>query len=273
MTSRQMMSVQGATLALCAGMSPLTLADAGAWQFAVTPYIWLPTIDGELVYAVPPEDNVGPDVPVGPTDWLELLNAAFLINASATSGRFTAFTDLVYLGMSSEKSRQRMPGPRPVDAGLKLETESELDGLEWQLALAYAVHDSPSTSMDLFAGVRYLGIDVSTDWKLFTDGAGQDGNDGLRARGSVSEDTDLWDGIVGLRGHYTFAPQWSLPYYLDVGTGSSDLTWQVMLGVSYTFSWGDLMLTYRHLEYDQDSGELLQNFSFSGPALAARFHL
>ncbi len=44
-----------------------------------------------------------------------------------------------------------------------------------------------------------------------------------------------------------------------------------MLGLTRSFGWGDLMLVYRHLEYDQDSDGLLQDFSFSGPALGARF--
>ena len=44
-----------------------------------------------------------------------------------------------------------------------------------------------------------------------------------------------------------------------------------MLGLTRSFGWGDLMLVYRHLEYDQDSDGLLQDLSFSGPALGARF--
>jgi hypothetical protein len=30
-------------------------------------------------------------------------------------------------------------------------------------------------------------------------------------------------------------------------------------------------MVYRHLEYDQDTDSLLQGFSFSGPAVGARF--
>ncbi len=36
---------------------------------------------------------------------------------------------------------------------------------------------------------------------------------------------------------------WSVPYYLDVGTGDSDLTWQGLLGLAYSFGWGDLGVT------------------------------
>ena len=67
------------------------------------------------------------------------------------------------------------------------------------------------------------------------------------------------------------ASKWSVPYYADVGTGSSDLTWQAMTGLTYSYGWGDLMLVYRHLEYDEGPNGLLGGFSFSGPAFGAKF--
>jgi hypothetical protein len=49
---------------------------------------------------------------------------------------------------------------------------------------------------------------------------------------------DLWDGIIGVKGRFLLGgSNWSIPYYLDVGTGSSSLTWQGMLGVAYTYKW------------------------------------
>ena len=42
----------------------------------------------------------------------------------------------------------------------------------------------------------------------------------------ISDSGDVWDGIVGLRGNVKLDKYWYLPYYFDVGTGASDLTWQ-----------------------------------------------
>ena len=64
---------------------------------------------------------------------------------------------------------------------------------------------------------------------------------------------------------------WYSPYYLDIGTGSSNLTWQGLFGIAYAFKWGDVVFAYRNLYYDQSNDELLQNFRFSGPALGATF--
>ena len=45
-----------------------------------------------------------------------------------------------------------------------------------------------------------------------------------------------------------------------------------MLGMSREFGWGELVIAYRHLDYDQDADGLLKKFSFSGPGIGARFN-
>ena len=44
-----------------------------------------------------------------------------------------------------------------------------------------------------------------------------------------------------------------------------------MAGIGYSFKWGEALLAYRHLYYEQKEGKLLQDVSFSGPALGAAF--
>ena len=62
-----------------------------------------------------------------------------------------------------------------------------------------------------------------------------------------------------------------MPLRADIGTGDSSLTWQLTAGLGYSFSWGDLLFVYRHLEYQQDDGELLERLALSGPAFGASF--
>ena len=88
---------------------------------------------------------------------------------------------------------------------------------------------------------------------------------------NITKDADVWDGIIGLRGRTKLNENWFIPYYADIGAGDSDLTWQAMAGIGYQAGWGDMSLVYRHLEWDQDEDKLLQNVSFSGPALAVKF--
>jgi opacity protein-like surface antigen len=59
---------------------------------------------------------------------------------------------------------------------------------------------------------------------------------------------------------------------VDVGGGSSTFTWQGIAGVGYAFKWGDIVLDYRYLSYDQDGNDkLIDKMSFGGLALGANF--
>ena len=81
----------------------------------------------------------------------------------------------------------------------------------------------------------------------------------------------LWGGVIGAKGRVALSKRWFLPYYADVGTGDTDLTWQLAAGAGYSFDWGEVSLMYRHLEYDQGSDKLLQNVAFSGGMLGVGF--
>ena len=62
-----------------------------------------------------------------------------------------------------------------------------------------------------------------------------------------------------------------MPYYLDVGTGDSDLTWQGIAGIGYAFGWGETVAAWRYLDYDLDSGSPVADINFSGPAIGVVF--
>jgi hypothetical protein len=271
-------------LALCATTQAQEQDSSDEWQWNLTPYLWLPTIDGHVKYDVPPDGGGGPDVSVGPTDWLELLNFAALFSGSASKGRFGVFTDFVYLDMGGDNDGRVVsvegvvggPGGRveiPVSADLNLATEFALDGLQWMLGGGYAFADSEAGRHYVFAGVRFIGIDVTTNWRLTGAVTGPGGETVLDSQGSIDKSVDLWDGIVGLKGHFLLGEgRWSMPYSVDIGTGDSDLVWNASLSLARRFGWGDLLFGYRHLEYDEGPGGTLQDFSLSGPGFGATFH-
>jgi len=136
----------------------------------------------------------------------------------------------------------------------------------------YTVKETETSSIDLLFGVHYLGIDVETKWDLQLAISKPGGEVLLPAQGKIGDDTDLWDGIGGIRGNFRIRDgKWTVPFYFDVGTGSSDLTWQAMVGVSYAYNFGDLMVMYRHIDYDGGSDDLVEDLSFSGPSFGVRF--
>jgi hypothetical protein len=79
--------------------------------------------------------------------------------------------------------------------------------------------------------------------------------------------------IFGVRGRLAFGAKktWFVPYYLDLGFGESDLTWQGIAGMGYAFRWGEVVAVWRYLYYDLQSGQAIADMNFSGPALGVTF--
>jgi len=83
----------------------------------------------------------------------------------------------------------------------------------------------------------------------------------------------MWDGIIGVKGRASFGAnrEWFVPYYLDVGTGQSDFTWQGIIGIGYQFHWGAVTAAWRYLDYEFKSGKPLESLNLSGPAIGVTF--
>ena len=252
-------------------------APADKWTFALRPYLWAPGISGTLKYDIPPTGDGASNVDFA-SYILQNLNFALMLSAEARKGDWSVLTDVVYLDVESDDSKVKSvsftgPGGRvEISAGADLGTKVKLSGALWELAGAYTVARGGNSSLDLLAGFRYLGIEAKTDWQLsgsITDNV----SGGTFARsGGASARVDLWDGIVGVRGTVGLGDsKWAIPYYLDVGTGDSALTWQGVAGIEYRYDWGDLQLMYRYTYYDMKSDKLLQNVSLGGPALGVNF--
>ena len=252
--------------------APLCRADSvpsEAWSFALTPYVWLPTIHGTLNFNAPPPSTGAPSVALEPSRYLSNLDLALMLGFEARKGDWSIFTDAMYLEFSDEKAAVRsVSGPAGiVQVPVNSNTSVGLKAVVVTLAGGYTVARADSGTLDVIGGVRYMTMEASLDWQFA-------GSIGLMPQaGSTSQRDDLWDGIIGVRGRLNWGgSKWFTPYYLDVGTGASALTWQALTGVGYSFGWGDLILTYRYLAYDMKDEKLLQNTSFGGLALGAAFH-
>jgi len=126
----------------------------------------------------------------------------------------------------------RFAGAVAADLG----TQVKLSGVLWELAGGYTVARGGNSSLDVLAGFRHLGIEAKTDWQLsITDNVSGGPSPVRRASARV----DLWDAIIGIRGTVGLGDsRWAIPYYLDVGTGDSALTWQGVAGIEYRYGWG-----------------------------------
>ena len=258
--------IAAAALASMAGA-----AHAGDWKFSLTPYVWLPNIEANGTTDSPPDSGGGgePAYEVGPADYLEHLNMVLMLAGEARRDRWSLRTDLIYLDFSNERAAVRsVTGPGgAVEIPLNAGTSSSFTGLEAQLTLGYWLVDQPSASVEVFGGVRYFDIRFELDWEF-------DGPLNLLPQsGSIEQSTNPLDAIVGANARFGLGSgKWFMPLHADIGTGDSSLTWQLTAGIGYSFSWGDLLFVYRHLELEHDPVDVVEKMALSGPAIGASFH-
>ena len=96
----------------------------------------------------------------------------------------------------------------------------------------------------------------------------------IAASGSKEVSASLWDAIIGVKGvAYPGAEKkWFVPYYADIGTGQSDLTWQVNAGIRYRYNWGAVVVaSWRYLDYNLKSGEPIQSLTANGPLIGVNW--
>jgi hypothetical protein len=280
MTCRPMARLAWALPIALAGMAGAVQAQTwpgtDKWTYSVTPYLWMPAFKGTLKYTRPPGTG-NPDVSVDERSVLDALDAAFMLTGEARRGRWSFYGDYVYLKFSTSKSAVRSvdfnagPSNSSFAATSNTGSDSTLKGNMLTLAGGYSLAQTADSPFDVIGGLRYLGITAETSWNLSAAVAGPQLGQTFAAAGSASRSKDLFDGIIGFRGRAKIADRWYLPYYADVGTGSSNLTWQALAGISYAFGWGEVALAYRHLYYDQKGDNLMHDFKFSGPMVGATF--
>ena len=254
-------------------------AAAEKWNFSVMPYLWLPSMEGTLRYGPPAAGGASPNVSVDADTLLGALDMALMLSGEARKGRWLVATDVIYLDLSSDTSAVRSidfnTGSGPVNisnTALDAGTQTNLKGTVWTLVGGYAAVQDPRATLDVIGGFRYFGLKATSNWQLSATVAGPGGAQTFARTGSVTKSDDLWDAIVGVKGRVKLGDgNWFMPYYLDAGAGDSTLTWQGVLGVGHAFKWGEVLLAYRYLSYEQGGNKLIEDLSFGGFGLGVNF--
>ncbi len=243
--------------------------SSGDWEWRGTVYAWLPDLESSTQF---PSGAGGPTINVDSDQLIDNLDMTFMGALHVNKEHWGIFTDLIYMDEGASQSRVREftlgPGQRPAE--VELDAHLDLKSWVWSLAGTYRLMDEASGSVDLLAGARMLDSDQELTWPF----PGQLGDLELAGPSGSSELSGTnWDAIIGLMGVMWFGDdeRWMVPWHVDLGTGDSDFTWQLMAGVGYRFDWGSVLLTYRHLDYELDPDGIASDLTLSGPMLGASF--
>lgn len=234
----------------------------GDWQHDLLIYVWLPSLDGSLNYDIP---DTGTKAGVEADGIIDELEMAFMGAFKARKDKWSILADLIYVDLAEDKSDSVNVAIGP-GVNINTATNAELEGWLISLAGAYNILQTDREKLDILLGARYFSVDTDLELKISGPLPAP-----LSSR-KLSQSTEIWDAIVGVRGDIALGDKWYLPYHLDIGAGDSELTWQAVGGIGYRFKWGDILMAYRYLSLDEGNGQLLKDLSFGGPALGVRFN-
>jgi hypothetical protein len=243
----------------------------GKLNFGFTPYVWLPSINASLTYKlsdihgyVLPDGGIDRSftAKINPNSYLSNLNFALMGTGYVRKGNFALYTDFMNVNAGKQASQifdlhDPVTGATvPFDGNAQVRAVSTL----WTVGPSYTIVRRGGSSLNVLLGGRFAWLTTSADYQLNVP------NTVLTKNGSLAKNTAVDDAILGTFGQYALGKRWSIPYYVDLGTGDPSFTWQALLGVKY----GQASLSWRHLSYS-GGANLLQGMQLSGPLFGYSF--
>ncbi len=241
-------------------------AAAERWQFAVTAYGYLPAISGTAYF---PVSSVGANFTLNQSDVIDHLKMAFMGAFDAHRGRWGVFTDVLYvdLGQRNTNIHDFTIGGIGIPAATTSDVSIDMKSWIVNVVGEYRVLSEGASKLDVVAGMRYFNLQERLEWS-FTGSLGSLPESARSGKGEISSNN--FNAIVGLKGQVQGDGGWRLPYYIDVGTGTSQFTWEGATGLAYQFHWGEVSFLYRYIDFQIHSSKLV-NFTIAGPLVGATF--
>jgi hypothetical protein len=221
------------------------------WHFVLRPlYLWSVSIDGTTTLSEP--GGGGGDFPVGSSG----ITGAFSFYFEAGKNKWNLFADYLY----AEYTSKDVTGP----LGL-LKGQNELTLHLAEFGGTYSLIEKPKYELEVLAGIRYLNVKNKFTFNrsdLFS---------------PLEDSADIWDGFAGARFARKLTESISAHARADIGTGNSDVVWNINLFVEWRYNdWCSMYAGYRWLNYDfnefNGNNEFGIDIRAEGPAAGLGFY-
>ena len=280
-----LLGILGASVgAKAADMTPAPAVPPAAppalegWQFRMTPYAWLTSLNGSQTVA-------GRTVDVNATFPKIVENTigdggslvALMIDMEARNGPFALLGDVIGERITISKGGVKS---RSVAPGITGTLGASLD-LQFQMAIveaggAYEIAKWGPVAFDVLAGGRYwyqkADIDLALTGTLDVGDLSLRGDRAVAKSGSV----DWLDAFAGVRARVSLTPEQHLEIRGDLGGGGSKFTWNALAAYAYDFKThngvtysGVIGYKALYVDYEQGSGRTRYGFDMlqHGPVL------
>lgn len=204
------------------------------WEHSLVLYLLGPTIEGTVGVG-----RIEGDMKIDPSDVFDSLEMGFLGGWVAEKDGWGFMLDVVYMDLEAdvELVNGRVPG--------------EIGNTQL-ITVANGLY--PMTeSLQFMVGVLYNDVTM----KVNLDGP-------LQPRSARTSES-WFDPMLGLRYERALSERWAFATFGQIGGFgvSSDFTWQAAANVSWSITGRtSLMLGYRYIDFDYDSGEGRDRFKF-----------
>lgn len=244
-----------------------TTDGAYHWSFELTPYLFLPAVNGTIGLNRPPGFDISVNQPrVTVSQLVSTLNGAFVGYGLARYGNYSAELNVLYVSASQRKTvSPLLPGGPGATLNASVSAVYISPGFGYQVLPTTA---ASKLALDIRVGFSYSSIDASASFERSIFGGAD------RSYSFVQP----W---IGARASYFPTPKWRIE--LDaaatgLGVDGGAIGWNARLGVSYLVAkWFDVSLGYAATQIERRVGSELNginrnvNLLAYGPVLAVGF--
>lgn len=223
-------------------------AEGDNWDWMIAPYGWATSFGMDLRTGQPPTG--GADADVGFDNIIDKIDGVFQVHAEGQGDNFGMFTDFTYLGLADDKAHPRF------------RTESDLDARLFELAVVWSPGAERHQGVELFAGLRYIDVDVSV--ALRPENPAFDGT-------SLDAGKNYSDFMLGARYTWALSERWGLTLRGDGSFGDTDGTWSASAIANYRTKHGAWLFGYRYLDIELESSSNEFHMTMQGPTVGYGF--